>query len=210
MKVLDILTEDQQRLDEISFKQGLRAGAMIGAMALPSMINTQYQEPPPNIPKTVQSKQVNPKFEQLATEIARTYKCDPKLALEVVELAHKHADPVFPTAQDIIHLIGVESSFNPTAVSGLKKDPAYGLTQIRPETNGLTRADLQTPEAQIIHGVKKLKHYFNRLKGDKNATLQAYNIGLKNYLRGKKAPKYIKKFDVEQQRYASIDDRLRI
>lgn len=211
MKIEILLQEELQRIDEISLKHGVAyataAGLLAGSIYGNNMNkHTPVQpEPKPIVQPAVlpaPAPTIKPEYKQLVNKITADYRVDPQLANHIVELAFKYQDPVFPRAQDIISLIGVESSFDPNAVSNLKTDPAVGLMQVRPEKWGLSTNDLQTPEQQIKHGVHALSKYYKKLKGNKKAALQAYNVGLRNYKKGVKAPEYVQKFNRESQRFA--------
>lgn len=128
----------------------------------------------------------------LATAIAKKYRINAELSYEIVELAHKHADEVFPKAIDILAVIAVESSFNPRAVSKLRRDPARGLMQVRPGVWGIRPEALNDIETQIQVGVRILKKYYGRA-GSAEGALHAYNIGITNYRRGNTNPAYVQK-----------------
>lgn len=198
-----------------SWGKNVATGVLASAMALGSVykhesdkiqqrnpstkphISQQYTSP--SIEKPVEKPVENygpvlPEYEHMIDKIVGTYKVDPKLAANIVVLAHKYADPVFPKAPDILKVIGVESSFIPTAVSKLKEDPAIGLMQVRPGKWEIDPSELSTIEGQIKHGSKILNKYYHKLKGNKEAALQAYNVGLRNFRKGVRAPKYIQKY----------------
>lgn len=138
-----------------------------------------------------------------AVELAsKKYKRDPKEVRQVIRAAIKHSNDTFPTARDLIALVGVESSFNPKAVSQLKKDPAVGLTQIRPGVWGIDPKDLSTIDQQMSQASRILQKYY-KLTGSREDALHAYNIGignLKKYKRGNidGNPKYVAKIDAEK------------
>lgn len=116
------------------------------------------------------------------------YKVDPKLVKQVVNAAIKYQDPVFPRAEHILSVIGVESSFKPNAVSALKSDPAIGLMQQRPRATGVSPEELSTIDGQIKNGVALLKQYYKRVGNDANAALHAYNVGIGNHKKSLKDP----------------------
>lgn len=226
MRIEILLQEELQRIDEISLKHGIAHATAVGLIAS-SIYGNQlhndrmaHHKAPPVVQQAQQAQQsqqsqqsqqanikhdshINPEHQQLVKQITHDYHVDAKLANHIVQLAFKYQDPVFPRAHDIISLIGVESSFDPNAISDLKEDPAIGLMQVRPAKWGLTASDLATPEQQIKHGVRVLSKYYHNLKGNKKAALQAYNVGLRNYKKGVKAPEYVQKFSIESQRFAA-------
>lgn len=133
----------------------------------------------------------------------KKYKIDPALAEHIATMAKKHEHPVFPKAKDIMSIVGIESSFDPNAKSGLKIDAARGLTQIRPRVWGLDhKKDLATPEQQIKKSSEILASYHQKLGGDADAAIHSYNVGITNYKRGTGLnPKYLEKFKKERQIY---------
>jgi len=197
MKLYEVLTEKQ--LDEINFKKAA-AGGILGLAALGN-----FNPKIPNFDRPVQQK-VNPapvrhNAQDLADKILSKYKINPELALQIAKLAKKHEKPVFPRAEDILTIVGIESSFRPEAVSDLKKDPAVGLTQIRPNVHKLDAKRLRTDlEHQIEKSVDILSQYHKGLK-DKDATIIAYNVGYGDYRKGKFNQNYINKFNNERQLY---------
>jgi soluble lytic murein transglycosylase-like protein len=111
----------------------------------------------------------------------------------VVELAFEYEHSEFPKAEDILAVIGVESSFNPDSVSGLRRDPAVGLMQVRPGIWDIDPEHLEDIENQIKYGARILTQYYRRL-GDKEAALQAYNLGITKFRRGGRNQRYVDKF----------------
>lgn len=148
--------------------------------------------------------------QKMADVIKSKYKrVSPNLIKDVVSLAHKYERDTFPTATDIVAIIGIESNFNPRAVSKLKVDPAVGLTQIRPDAwkHKIKRAELSTVEGQIRHGADILGHYY-RILGNKEAAIRSYNVGLAAYTRGRyqeASRRYINKFNREVSQYQTLN-----
>lgn len=145
----------------------------------------------------------------LIGKVAEKYKADPNVISAAVHAAEKYAYDDFPRASDILGVISVESSFQERAVSGLKKDPAIGLMQVRPGVNGLSRTDLSSIDDQIRIGTQILRKYYEKT-GDKDAALHAYNVGLTNHYRSKTNPKkgnprYAPKVERETERYQIPD-----
>lgn len=201
MKLHEVLPE--QQLDEASLKQyalaGLAGASLFGAM---NQASKHTSTPVP----VQQQAQVDPEQEtkaMLAQQIATEYRINPDLAHHIVELAHKYEKDTFPTARDILAVAGIESSYNPNAVSQLKRDPARGLMQVRPGVWGLSPAELKTTEDQIRIGSDILHQYYKKLKS-KEAALHAYNMGITNYKRGKTNPRYVTKFQRELSKLVSI------
>lgn len=137
----------------------------------------------------------------LARAIAKKYRVSEDLVNNIVYLAHKYEDETFPRAIDILAVIAVESSFNPKAVSRLKRDPARGLMQVRPGVWGLNISDLNNIEQQIRIGARILNKYYDRTK-DADSALQAYNVGITNFRRGKTNPRYSSKVARERETFS--------
>lgn len=190
-----------EQLDEFDLKKALATGTIAAAAAVPSFLG----KPAPVAPMASVAKQAVVKppagVQELASIITSKYKVDPALAAKVAALAKKHEKPVFPRAEDILAVIGIESSFNPNAVSGLRRDPAVGLTQVRPGIWGLNPAALKgNIEKQIYTAVKILDQYNQKLKNPE-AALHAYNMGITAYRQGKTNPRYVEKFKNERKLY---------
>lgn len=211
MKVKEVLLTEEQ-LYEISLKNALAAGAL-GATLLGSPKHFQQDKPierPQARPAPVATvlpapkKEVDPKQLKMSQQIAKKYKIDGGFAQEIVELAHKYQKPNFPKAQDILAVIGIESSFDPDAVSGLKRDPAVGLMQTRPGVWNLNREELENNvERQISTGSDILHLYYKKLK-NRDAAIAAYNVGLGEFRNGNNAEGYVSKFQHELKTYMGI------
>ncbi len=217
MKLHEVLSENQ--LDENAWRNALAAG-IVGTSILAPTSTLKSPEPHSHRPgdeMVVHGRRsdapkfdVDPQIEQpkttlrrteLARNIARTYRVKLNLAQEVVDLAFEHEDSEFPTAEDILAVIGTESSFNPDSVSPLRKDPALGLMQVRPGVWNLDPESLDDVESQIKIGVEILKHYYKKT-GSREDALQAYNIGLTRFRRGGRNPRYVAKVDTLRGKYA--------
>ena len=197
MKLDDILEEGP-----LTWKQRVAAGLLAASSTLPFVHKAhEYQEQTRAEAQAQQEAQAGvqehqkarAKKENLVHQISADFNVGVNEIKYIMNLADKYENPDFPTAEDILAVIRIESEFNAQAKSKLKKDPAIGLMQVRPKTNGLKRSDLQTREQQIKHGTAVLSKYYSILK-DKQAALEAYNVGLRNYRNGHRAPRYINKF----------------
>lgn len=215
MKLNELLTEEE--LYELNWRKAVATGALAAsAVAAPTLINKflphdkpqpAAEQPAAQKPTAAQQKAMDELehrkgVDQLTQVVLAKYKhISPELAREVVTLANKYAKPNFPKAKDILAIVGIESSFDPNAVSGLKRDPARGLMQVRPVTWGLKPSDLNGIENQIKIGSGILHQYFNRT-GDIDSAVHAYNIGMRNFLNQKGLnPGYVTKFNKERQLY---------
>jgi hypothetical protein len=117
---------------------------------------------------------------------------------KVFAMAKKYERAVFPKAADILAIVGIESSYKKNATSGLKKDPAKGLMQVRPGVWGIDVKSLATIEEQIKFGADILGKYYDKL-GDVDKAVHAYNVGITNFKRGKGLnPSYVDKFNRER------------
>ncbi len=193
--------------DQLLSEVRLRDIIMATALGLaPGVVGTDN-------PDVTQTKKIQPinqhkdDTQHLIKLVASKYKnIDYKLASQIVSLAKKYEYASFPKAKDLLAIIGIESSFNPEAKSSLKKDPAVGLTQIRPEVWGLKAGDLKgNIEKQIATGADILNKYYTKL-GDKHDAIHAYNVGMTNFKRGTGLnPDYVNKFANEREMYGDYD-----
>ena len=211
MKIHEILPE--QEIDESAWRKAIAAGALsAAAMASPNVADS------PNSPEPQRQEQTSryeaPKDEivsygsradvpnpgdqlrqsEMTNKIASFYRVNRDMVGKVVDLAFQYEDPIFPRAEDILSVIGVESSFNPRSVSALSRDPALGLMQVRPGVWNIDPSQLDDLENQIKHGVTILKKYHNKLQNPED-TLQAYNLGITRFRRGDRNPRYVAKVD---------------
>lgn len=207
MRIPEIFQQPEpERLDELNLKRAIAAAGLIGATSLaPGAV--QAGQPAQHTAHTQTVKHHTPsKFRQFVNSIVDRYKVTPDFAAKVVKLAHKYQRPDFPTQKDILAIIGIESSFDPSSVSNLKKDPALGLMQVRPEMHGIDPNELSTDiESQIKHGTRLYHKFYKRLNGDKAATLLAYNNGLTNYFRGNYNNNYLNKYQDEISTYDQME-----
>ena len=210
MKLHEVLPNKQ--LDEKSLKHALAAGIVGTSLAMPGAV-TDKQPPSHERPKeevVATAKRTSDPFKpelnipspnlvqrtELAKSIAKKYRVDLDLVQRVVNLAYEYQDPEFPKAEDILAIIGVESSFNPESRSGLRRDPALGLMQVRPGIWNLNPKELESIESQIKYGTIILKRYYNKL-GNAEDAIQAYNLGLTKFRRGGRNTRYVAKYQRE-------------
>jgi hypothetical protein len=191
-------------LEEITRRGFLKGVGAAGLGFAPKAGGLEKDLPPSPIPKEKPKPEINPIHQKMIDKITDKYDIDDEFAQQVVELAHKHQKPGFPTAKDILAIIGVESSFDPDAVSGLRQDPAVGLMQVRPGVWNIDRSTLQGDiEKQIATGSDILHQYYQKLK-NKNAALASYNVGLTQYRSGNTADNYVKKYHNELRLYTGM------
>lgn len=128
--------------------------------------------------------------------IVQLYDVDEEKALEYSYLINclATAHNKFPTRGDLIAIIAVESRFNPQALS---HKGAKGLMQIMGGDYFVY--------PNLTQGTDLLNEYYKELKGDKSATLQAYNVGITAYKNGKRNPRYLHKFNNESNKLAGVN-----
>lgn len=197
VEIVDISSDEQ--LDEINLKQTAAAGA-IALSTLMSSSSTFQHHLPTHAPVTQPSK-LETSVHQLVDTILSKYRVSPKLATKVATLAKKHEHAVFPKAEDILAIVGIESSFRPKSISNLKRDPAVGLMQVRPKVWGLDPQKLAADmELQVKAGADVLHKYY-KLLGNKEDAVHAYNVGLGNFRRGNHNVNYVHKYENEVKMY---------
>jgi soluble lytic murein transglycosylase-like protein len=149
------------------------------------------------------AKDAQDRVEELTKKVLEKYKSNikPHEAKKVVKAAIKHEMGDFK-AEDMLALIGVESSFKKTATSNLANDKAVGLTQIRPKIWNLNATELaHNVDKQISKTYEILADYKKKL-GNKEDAYHAYNIGLTNFRHEKGLnPAYPRKIKTELSRY---------
>ena len=108
------------------------------------------------------------RLEEALTEL---YKRPIEEIKQVVRLAYQLGNPVgFPTALDILAIIGVESSFKPNA----RGFGGQGIMQINPRVHEVE--NLWDIEINMNFGVSLLKQYYSKAKSETLALL-FYNMG---------------------------------
>lgn len=205
----------EEQLDEKSLKHAIAAGILGTSMAMPGAMSdhksptpSAYERPADEIEVTAkrQGDAFKPEINipapnwakrlELSKTIAAKYRVDKELVMKVVNLAYEYEDKTFPKAEDILAIIGVESSFNPKSKSNLRSDPALGLMQVRPGVWNIDPDHLDTVEMQIKYGVDILRHYYKKL-GNAEDAIQAYNLGLTRFRRGGRNTRYVAKYQQE-------------
>jgi Transglycosylase SLT domain len=213
MKLTEVLTEEQ--LNEVNVRKTLSAATLAALMAggtyatfkptIDNFLNRHKSTqkaptPTPTPTPTPEPKQDEVKI--LTDRILSKYKrIDPKLASQIATLAKKYEKPIFPKAEDLLTIVGIESAFNPKAVSQLKKDPAIGLTQIRPGVHKMDARKLGGDIEQQIQKSSEILDQYNKGLKDPEAAIIAYNAGYGAYEKGKYNQNYINKFNKEKQLY---------
>lgn len=206
MKLQELFEQNNEQLNEGMLRNAIAAaGFVLAALPASMMYKPQMvlQKTAVDAVQTTAAK-TQPNIEKLVQVAAQRYSVDTKTVQTVVSSAMKHQYSDFPTAKDILAVVGVESSFKPHAVSQLKTDPAKGLMQVRPQTWKLAPDALDTIDGQIKTGSQILRTYYEKL-GSREAALHAYNVGIGNHKTGKvKNPRYVPKVDKERNLYSEI------
>lgn len=206
MKLQEVFELQDEQLNESLIRRALAAAGFVLAAASPSsLLHTPELDLKPAFSIIKQKKeQAGPDMAKLVSVAAGKYDVNPQIVKQAVSSAIKYAQTDFPTAKDILAVIGVESSFKPNATSQLKTDPARGLMQIRPGVWNLPDSSFKTIDSQIKTGAEILRKYYLQL-GSREAALHAYNVGLTNHKKGKgKNPRYVPKIDKEKSLYNDI------
>lgn len=203
MKLHEVLDQPQHALDE-GVLQNIIAAAGIVLAALPQVGQTPHLDAQRALALVSHQHGSEHQFGQLVTAVASKYKVDPKIVHATVKSAIKYQREDFPTAKDILAVVGTESSFKPSAKSALKTDPAIGLMQVRPGSWKMSPKSLQTIDSQIKTGAEILHKYYVIL-GSRDAALHAYNVGLTNHHTKKVTnPRYVPKVEKELDLYKDI------
>jgi|SRR5579859_1588287 len=195
----------EETLDEISLKHAAAATVLGASMLAPKHtahatdVNPRRQTFSQMVAKQAEMPKLDAKEEKAVNQIVKRYGVNGELAAKVVQLAQKYEHPEFPKAKDILAIVGIESSFNPKAKSGLKKDPAVGLMQFRPSAWKV--ADANDVETQIKKGAEILNTYYRHLFSHKDRAIQAYNIGLAKYKEARDNPEENQEILDAQKRY---------
>jgi soluble lytic murein transglycosylase-like protein len=143
------------------------------------------------------------KLNRYASIVSSHYDISAVFAKEVISHANKYSKKTFPRVEDILAVIGIESRWDPGAVSSLKYDPAVGLTQIRPITWAKLiqdPAELLDVENQVKYAAEILHYNFKLTKSPDDAII-AYNVGYGNWLNGKYDLAYFAKFATERDKF---------
>ena len=214
MKLCEIV--EIKQLDEIKLRHaiaGIALGATVGASVIYNNNLDNIKAEKAREELSIQSKHgINSELEKSKIEIKKLldvvldkYKINPIEAKKIVELTKKHESSTFPKAKDILAVIGIESSFDPKAKSNLKHDKAIGLTQIRPKIWGLHPSDINGNIDKQIKISSEILNKYYKLLGNKEAAIEAYNIGITNLKHNKNLnPEYVNKWKSELKRYETI------
>lgn len=128
----------------------------------------------------------------MVEKVSTLYQISIPLSERIVKAAEQNAYSDFPSRNDILAIIAVESSFNPKASHKGSK----GLMQVhesahKDKTKGKSLFNI---EVNIAIGASILREYFLALGKNKKSAVLANNSGIGNYLRRKFKLEYYKKF----------------
>lgn len=123
---------------------------------------------------------------RLISHISSRYGIHLDKAEEIVSTAKEKADDEFPTHTDILAIVAIESKFKQYAKN--KNSRAKGLMQVlyKPTTFEIDK--------NLEDGTNLLKTYDGLLHHNKDAVIQAYNVGIGAYLSGIRNKAYLKRF----------------
>jgi soluble lytic murein transglycosylase-like protein len=185
-------------ISKAKVKQSTKAKKIVAHRAVAIIAVTLTAAPsvakkPKERPDEIESATINAQY---ITKTYRNVKEDD--AWMLAALAAKYADPVFPTAKDILGVMEVESDFNPRAKLG----PCLGLMQIdrNHHKERIWRGTLYDPETNIRIGATYLHELYESLKS-RRAAIMAYNLGESAYRSGRRNAKYFKLVDRSTQNF---------
>jgi soluble lytic murein transglycosylase-like protein len=208
MKLNEVILE-QEQLDEIKLKHAIAGAALAASLAAggvhkhDSDISNAKIEAAQKAEKAAKSEadKKTEAIQKLTDIVLDKYDIPEEQAQKIVELTKKHESSIFKS-EDLLAIIGIESSFQPNAKSNLKHDKAVGLTQVRPKIWGIKAKDLKgNLDKQIGLAAEILNKYYHKL-GSKDKAVHAYNVGLTNVRHHKGLnPAYVTKWKQELKRY---------
>lgn len=141
-------------------------------------------------------------MQSVANHIAETHNVKLSMVEEIVLTTVIEAEKKDLSPALLLSLIGVESTFKPTARSGMG---AIGLTQVIPKWHPEkiqkigNANNLNTVKGSIVVGVEVLAEYLEKAKGNLRVALQMYNGSL-----GDKSNKYSKKVFAGMETYSKF------
>lgn len=122
-------------------------------------------------------------------------KTNSKEMYELLYIIKGETDNTFPTIDDVLALIEIESSFRHSAISSAN---AKGYMQIKYRKTDSIRDNVKA-------GVWLLRDYNSRLKSQDSALI-AYNVGIGNYRAGMRNHSYLNKFKKARTKIKEIND----
>lgn len=113
---------------------------------------------------------------------------------KIVKAAKKYSQPDFPKTTDILAIIIVESTFNTNA----HHRGSWGLMQIEAKShrNKIQGESLVNVDTNIRVGTEILSEYYSTVNS-RSGAITAYNVGIGNYIAGKRNRSYLQKVNRE-------------
>lgn len=127
---------------------------------------------------------------KVSQAISEKYKCSTEVAQKVVYHASEHAYQDFPTRDDILAIIAMESRFNPFA----KQGGSFGLMQVLLKTHKGLITNKNSVEDQVRVGSIILRQYYIDAGRSRKAAVMSYNVGPGAYKKGVRPTKYYKSY----------------
>jgi hypothetical protein len=139
--------------------------------------------------------------ERLVQAMAKRYKKPERLIRQIVTIVNQTVNEGFPSRDQVLALIAVESRFDPDAVYR----GSYGLMQIQAHSNRrrLNGRNLKDALTNIHIGIEILTEYYSTL-GNKKKTIEAYNMGILPVMKGKHNSSYYALYEKEFKFISSI------
>ena len=133
--------------------------------------------------------------QRLIKFVASRFKKPESVVTRIVHTAQKYARPDFPTAEDILAVIAVESTFNTNA----RRRGSWGLMQVEAKSHRdlLQGGSLTNIDTNIRVGVSILCEYQDMTKS-RSGAIMAYNVGIGSYENGARPRTYLRKVNSEK------------
>lgn len=133
--------------------------------------------------------------------VASRFKKPEALISKVVIAAQKYSKPDFPTTKDLLAIIAVESTYDMDA----HHRGSWGLMQIEAKSHRakFKGENLKNIDTNIRVGSEILQQYYDITKS-KNGAIVAYNVGIGNYLAGRRNPAYLRKVNTQKAVLANV------
>lgn len=129
---------------------------------------------------------------RLVHALAERFKKPEALIQRVVKAANAAAYKGYPSRNDILAVIAVESGFDPKAV----KSGSLGLMQVlssahRKALRGINPYNI---EHNVSVGASILRDYYESLRHNKRSSILAYNVGIGSFLKKQYKIEYYRKY----------------
>jgi hypothetical protein len=128
--------------------------------------------------------------------VASRFKKPESLIEKIVSAAQRYSSPNFPTTEDILAIIAVESTFNTNA----RHNGSWGLMQIEAKSHRARYKgeSLTNIDTNIRVGTEILTEYFGITHSQSDA-IMAYNVGINGFIAGRHNKAYMRKVEREKQ-----------